>query len=452
VLPATLGTPSVVTNASAQVDAVGSFRGLRLPPAIVQALAARALTSPTAIQATSMPDALKGRDILGRARTGSGKTLAFGLPLLVRIAGRRSSPGRPAALVLVPTRELAMQVTVALSPYAGALQLRCATVVGGLSIRAQADALRRGVDVLVATPGRLADLLNRGECRLDDVAVAVVDEADQMADIGFLPQVTVLLRKVPVAAQKMLFSATLDGEVDRLVRQFLNDPATHSVDPPAVSVPTMAHHVFQVEAVDKLSTVTEIAGRRGRVIMFVDTKRGADRLTRHLLQHGVRATALHGGKSQGQRSRALEEFRGGVVNALVATNVAARGVHVDDVDLVVNVDPPVDGKRYLHRGGRTARAGRSGTVVTLVLPHQQREVSRQLATVGIKPGLATVRPGDPELVRLTGACPPSGAPVTVESGPATSRQARSARPQVSRHSRTGAQAPRNLVSRGRGRP
>ena len=398
-----------------------SFAELPLPRAVVKTLTERGLTAPFAIQAATLPDALSGRDVLGRGQTGSGKTLVFGLPLLTRTAGQRALPRQPLTLVLVPTRELAQQVTAALTPYAAALRLRCATVVGGLSIQVQADALRRGVEVLIATPGRLADLVNRGECRLDHIGVAVVDEADQMADIGFLPQVTALLNRIPVGGQRMLFSATLDREVDRLVRRFLVDPVVHSVDPPSASVTTMAHHLLQVELADKQTTVTEIAAREGRVIMFVDTKHGADRLTRHLLQHGVRAAALHGGKSQDQRTRALAEFRAGVVGALVSTNVAARGIHVDDLDLVVNVDPPADGKGYVHRGGRTARAGRPGTVVTLVLPHQRREVSRLMAQAGIRPGFADVHPGHPELARLTGARTPSGVPIATGPTPTTAR-------------------------------
>jgi superfamily II DNA/RNA helicase len=397
---------------------LSSFDELPLAPALVKALATNGLTVPFPIQSATVPDALAGRDVLGRGQTGSGKTLAFGLPLLNRIAGQRAVPGRPLALVLTPTRELAQQVTEALRPYAEVLRLRCTTVVGGLSIGAQASALRRGVEVLIATPGRLADLVNRGDCRLDQVQISVIDEADQMADIGFLPQVTALLDQVPADGQRMLFSATLDRGVDRLVRRFLNNPVTHSVDPPAASVVTMTHHLLQVEATDKRSVVAEIAAREGRVIMFVDTKHGADRLARHLLTQGVRAASLHGGKSQGQRTRALEEFRSGTLNALVATNVAARGIHIDDLDLVVNVDPPGDAKDYLHRGGRTARAGQSGAVVTLIVPAQRREITHLMSVAGIRPSFAPVHPGHPELVRVTGARTPSGVAITPPAPPA----------------------------------
>jgi superfamily II DNA/RNA helicase len=441
-------TTSAVTALAAAAPAAAlatSFNEFPLPPILLKTLAARGVAVPFPIQAVTLPDALAGRDVLGRAQTGSGKTLAFGLPLLARTLGKRAAVRQPLALVLVPTRELAAQVTAALRPYADAAHLRSTTVVGGLSIRAQAEALRRGVEVLVATPGRLADLVNRGDCRLDAVAVAVVDEADQMADIGFLPQVSALLDQVPAGGQRMLFSATLDREVDRLVRRFLIDPVTHSVDPPAASVTSMAHHLLQVEMADKQATIADIAAREGRVMLFVDTKRGADRLARHLLERGVRASALHGGKSQGQRTRALDEFRAGSSTVLVATNVAARGIHVDDMDLVVNVDPPGDAKDYVHRGGRTARAGQSGTVVTLVLPHQRHDVSRLMAAAGIRQDWVRVHPGHPELVRLTGARPAPGRPVT----PAITRSVPPAEP-TSRGGR--AQLSSRTPGRGRRRP
>ncbi|NJP32312.1 DEAD/DEAH box helicase [Micromonospora thermarum] len=395
-----------------------SFAHTGLAPALLAELAAQGITAPFPIQEATLPDSLAGRDVLGRGRTGSGKTLAFGLPLLSRTAGRRARPGRPLALVLVPTRELAQQVTTALDPYARAVGLRCATVVGGLSLNRQAEALRAGAELVVATPGRLHDLINRGDVRLDQVGVTVLDEADQMADMGFLPQVTRLLEQVAPNGQRMLFSATLDGGVDRLVRRFLTDPVTHSVDPGTATVTAMTHHVLHVEAVDKPAALSWIAAREGRTIMFMGTKHRADRVARQLLAKGVRAAALHGGKSQPQRTRILEQFRTGQVTALVATDVAARGIHVDGLDLVVNVDPPTDAKDYLHRGGRTARAGESGTVVTLVLPEQRQEVSRLMATAGISPESTRVRPGHPELVRVTGAREPSGVPVTIAPPPA----------------------------------
>jgi superfamily II DNA/RNA helicase len=366
---------------------------------------------------------------LGRARTGSGKTLAFGLAVLTRLAGRQAPPRRPLALVLVPTRELAAQVTADLAPYAAAVGLRAVAVVGGLSIERQADALRRGADLVIATPGRLLDLTGRGDCRLDKVTTSVLDEADRMADMGFLPQVAELLSKTAPGGQRMLFSATLDGDVDRLVRRFLTNPVRRSVDPPAAPVTTMHHHLLHVEPVDKNAATAQIGARDGRVIMFVGTKRRADRLTRHLLASGVPAAALHGGKSQPQRTRTLEQFRTGRVNALVATDLAARGIHIDDLDLVVNVDPPGDAKGYLHRGGRTARAGRSGTVVTLVLPEEHRETARLLAAAGITARSARIRPGDAELARITGARTPPGVPVATQSAePAAASVGRRASP------------------------
>ena len=353
--------------------------------------------------------------------------------MLARTAGRRAEPRRPLALVLVPTRELAQQVTDALTPFAHAVRLRMATVVGGMSIGRQAHALNQGADVVVATPGRLKDLIQRGDCQLDGVGVTVLDEADQMADMGFLPQVTELLDQVAEGGQTMLFSATLDRNVDRLVRRFLKDPVAHSVDPSAGAVSTMEHHVLHVQNYDKAATIAHIASREGGVIMFIDTKHGADRLVEDLLANGVKAAALHGGKSQPQRTRTLEQFRTGQVTALIATNVAARGIHVDGLDLVVNVDPPGDHTDYLHRGGRTARAGESGAVVTLVLPNQRRGMARMMATAGITPVTTRVSAGDEELARITGARVPTGIP-TVIPDPVVERPRRS--PSTSRGGRS----------------
>ncbi|MGP4002090.1 DEAD/DEAH box helicase [Streptomyces sp. 8N706] len=417
-----------------------SFAELPLAPALVTALAEHGVTEPFPIQAATLPDSLAGRDVLGRGRTGSGKTLAFALPLLSRTAGQRAGSKRPLALVLAPTRELATQITTALTPYAAVLGLRTATVVGGMSINRQVEAVRKGAEVLVATPGRLADLIDRRACMLDQVAITVLDEADQMTDMGFLPQVTRLMEQVAPGGQRMLFSATLDRNVDKLVRRFLVDPVTHSVDPSAATVTAMDHHVLQVNDTDKKATVTEIAARDGRVIMFVDTKRGADRLTKHLLASGVRAVALHGGKSQPQRTRTLEQFRTGHATALVATNVAARGIHIDGLDLVVNVDPPTEAKDYLHRGGRTARAGEAGTVVTLVTPSQRRDMSRLMSQARITPGTARVRPGDPELIRITGARTPSGQAVVINA-PAPETAAPTQQKQKQRAPRAGGGAP-----------
>ena len=407
------------------LPAVESFDELDMPQALLATLTRQGVTSPFPIQAATLPNSLAGRDVLGRGRTGSGKTIAFGLAVLARTAGQKAEPRRPLALILVPTRELAQQVTEALTPYAHAVRLRMATVVGGMSIGRQAQQLNRGAEVVVATPGRLKDLIQRGDCQLDGVGVTVLDEADQMADMGFLPQVTELLDQVAEGGQTMLFSATLDRNVDRLVRRFLKDPVTHSVDPSAATVSTMEHHVLHVQSFDKNATIAHIASRDGGVIMFIDTKHGADRLVEDLLASGVKAAALHGGKSQPQRTRTLEQFRSGQVTALVATNVAARGIHVDGLDLVVNLDPPSDHKDYLHRGGRTARAGESGTVVTLVLPNQRREMARMMAHAGITPATTRVSAGDEELTRITGARVPTGIP-TVIADPVVERPRRSA--------------------------
>ncbi|MFF3904759.1 DEAD/DEAH box helicase [Streptomyces sp. NPDC001848] len=397
------------------LPAVEDFGGMDLPAGLLNTLTAQGVTTPFPIQAATLPNSLAGRDLLGRGRTGSGKTLAFGLALLARTAGLRAEPKAPLALVLVPTRELAQQVADALTPYATAVNLRLATVVGGLSITKQADALRRGAEVLVASPGRLNDLVERGDCVLDDVRITVLDEADQMTDMGFLPQITKVIERVRPDGQRMLFSATLDRNIDGLVRRFLTDPVVHSVDPSAGAVTTMEHHVLHVQdETDKKAVTARIAARDGRVILFLDTKRSADRLAKRLLAVGVRAAALHGGRSQPQRNRTLEQFKNGQVTALVATNVAARGIHIDDLDLVVNVDPPTDHKDYLHRGGRTARAGGSGSVVTLVLPAQKRDVTRLMSDAGIRPRTARVTSSDAELATITGAREPSGVAVTIE--------------------------------------
>ncbi|MFI2370761.1 DEAD/DEAH box helicase [Streptomyces sp. NPDC018833] len=395
-----------------------SFAELGLPPDVVQVMTGHAVTEPFPIQAATLPDALAGRDILGRARTGSGKTLAFGLALLVRTAGRRAEPKQPLGLVLVPTRELAQQVSDVLTPYALALKLRLATVVGGVSIGRQTALMRAGTDVVIATPGRLTDLVERRDCRLDQVRITVLDEADQMCDMGFLPQVSQLLDQVRPEGQRMLFSATLDRNIDHLVRRYLHDPVLATVDRAAGAVTTMEHHVLHIHPADKYATATEIAARDGRVLMFLDTKLGVDQFTRHLRSSGIRASALHSGKSQPQRTHTLAQFKNGDVTVLVATNVAARGIHIDALDLVVNVDPPADPKDYLHRGGRTARAGEAGSVVTLVTPNQRRDVNRMMSDAGIRPTVTQVRSGEEKLTSITGAKrPPTGGKATGGNAP-----------------------------------
>ncbi|MFD7995062.1 DEAD/DEAH box helicase [Streptomyces mexicanus] len=447
-------------NTTPALDPVEDFAALDLPEGLLKTLAEQGVTTPFPIQAATLPNSLAGRDLLGRGRTGSGKTLAFGLAMLARTAGLRAQPKAPLALVLVPTRELAQQVTDALTPYATAVGLRLTTVVGGLSLTKQAAALRRGAEVVVASPGRLNDLVERGDCVLDSVRITVLDEADQMTDMGFLPQITKLIQQVRPDGQRMLFSATLDHNIDRLVQRFLSDPVVHSVDPSAGAVSTMEHHVFHVlDETDKRAVTTRIAARDGRVILFLDTKRSADRLAKRLLAAGVRAAALHGGRSQPQRNRTLEQFKNGQVTALVATNVAARGIHIDNLDLVVNVDPPTDHKDYLHRGGRTARAGDSGSVVTLVLPEQKRDVTRLMSAAGIRPVTARVTSSDTHLATVTGAREPSGVPVTIEvpqpAAPAAPRRARTTGSAESggrsgRRRRAGAAAGRGAGTGGRG--
>ncbi|MFJ8692795.1 DEAD/DEAH box helicase [Streptomyces roseolilacinus] len=431
---------------AADLPPAGTFDTLGLPPELTKAMADLGVREPFPIQAATLPEALAGRDVLGRARTGSGKTLAFGLALLVRTAGRRADAKRPLALVLVPTRELAQQVGDALAPYAQVLGVRLATVVGGLSINRQSALLRAGADVVIATPGRLADLVSRRDCHLDQVRITVLDEADQMCDLGFLPQVSEILGRVRPDGQRLLFSATLDRAVDQLVRDWLDDPLLVSVDRVEGSVATMEHHVLNIHPADKYATATEIAARDGRVLMFLDTKAGVDRFTRHLRASGVRAAALHSGKSQPQRTHTLAQFKEGEITVLVATNVAARGIHVEALDLVVNVDPPADAKDYLHRGGRTARAGQSGNVVTLVTPGQRRDVNRMMSDAGIRPTVTQVRSGEERLTALTGAKrPPAEVRATGGNAPFRGLGTRPGRP--AKESRKAAEARRTAEAR-----
>ncbi|WP_326734144.1 DEAD/DEAH box helicase [Streptomyces sp. NBC_01022] len=401
--PAPKGELTTPQTAAPGLPPAESFDALGLPSELTATMTGLGVTEPFPIQAATLPNALAGRDVLGRARTGSGKTLAFGLALLARTAGMRAESKRPLALVLVPTRELAQQVSDALAPYAQALNLRMATVVGGLAINRQAALLRTGAEVVVATPGRLADLVSRRFCDLQQVRITVLDEADQMCDLGFLPQVSEILDQVRPDGQRLLFSATLDRNVDQLVQNYLHDPVVASLDRVAGSVTTMEHHVLNVHPADKYATATEIAARDGRVLMFLDTKAGVDQFTRHLRASGVRAGALHSGKSQPQRTHTLAQFKDGDITVLVATNVAARGIHIEALDLVVNVDPPADAKDYLHRGGRTARAGEAGNVVTLVTPNQRRDVNRIMTDARIRPTVTQVRSGEEKLTAITGA-------------------------------------------------
>jgi superfamily II DNA/RNA helicase len=388
-----------------------SFAELGLSQDLVNALGRGGINTPFPVQAATIPDALAGRDVLGRASTGAGKTLAFGLPLITRLAGRSSASRRPRALVLVPTRELAMQVCDSLAPLAQASRLSLRLVAGGLPIHKQIQGLSRGADIVVATPGRLVDLLERRACDLSDVEVTVLDEADHMADLGFLPVVRQLLDLTPAGSQRLLFSATLDGDVATLVTQYLKEPAIIALAPAVAAIDTMDHHVFRVPMSQKWQVITEIAAREDRTILFVRTKYGAERLADNLNRAGVPAGALHGGRTQQQRTKALNRFKDGSVRALVATDVAARGIHVDEVSLVVHVDPPADSKDYLHRSGRTARAGESGVVVTIVTPNEDRSVRQLLTSAGVQPTQRDVAPGDDTLLTVTGARRPSGVPV-----------------------------------------
>jgi superfamily II DNA/RNA helicase len=366
-----------------------TFASLDLPHPLVEVLTSAVTAFP--IQAATIPDALCGRDVLGRGRTGSGKTLAFGLPTLARLEGLRAAPRRPLALVLVPTRELAMQVEDALRPYARALRLRIRAVFGGAPMRKQIDALRYGVELLVATPGRLSDLIERGECALQDVDIAVLDEADQMCDMGFLPHVCELLDQIAEGGQRLLFSATLDGAVDQIVTTYMKDPVLHEVDPQAGVVSTMSHHLLMVTPQHKAKVAAQIAGRHAlggaeadaRSIFFVRTQLAVDRVTEQLRERGLPAAGLHGGMTQVARTKTLEDFKEGRTPVLVATDVAARGIHVDGIDLVVHIDPPRDSKDYLHRAGRTARAGQSGLVASLVLPKQRKQALRLMDDAGV---------------------------------------------------------------------
>ncbi|UGT58402.1 DEAD/DEAH box helicase [Nocardia asteroides] len=385
----------------------------------MQTLRNAGIEKPFPIQAATIGDALAGRDVLGRGPTGSGKTLAFGLPMLTRLTGASAKPGRPRGLVLVPTRELATQIERALDEAALSLGLRVASVVGGAPIKRQADRLARGVDLLIATPGRLDDLIKQRAADLSDVTITALDEADHMADMGFLPQVTRLLDRTPKDGQRLLFSATLDGDVDKLVKRYMNQPVTHSTAPPEASVTTMSHHLLYVRDKNVKRTVaTEIAAREGLTIMFVRTKHGADRLAKQLRGAGVAAGSLHGGKAQNNRTRTLAAFADGSVPVLVTTDVAARGIHIDGVSLVVHFDPPAEHKAYLHRAGRTARAGEDGVVVTLVTDEERKDVAAMTRKAGVRTDGVDVRPGDRNLVEITGARKPSGIALAAPAAPA----------------------------------
>lgn len=403
-----------------------TFAELGVPADLLAVLDADQITVPTPIQAATLPDSLSGRDVLGRGRTGSGKTYAFGLPLVARLAGdarRRPAAKRPRALVLAPTRELASQIAATVAPLAKAVGLSTTTVFGGVGQGPQVTALRNGVDILIACPGRLEDLIGQGHCSLADVRVTVLDEADHMADLGFLPAVRRLLDQTPKDGQRMLFSATLDGQIDVLVKRFLSSPAVHEADSAQSPVAKMDHHVLHIERDQRLPVLLDLTSAPGRTVVFTRTKHGAKALARQLNKNGVPAVDLHGNLSQGARTRNMEAFHTGAATTLVATDIAARGIHVDDVSLVVHADPPAEHKAYLHRSGRTARAGAAGTVITLMTSDQRGDVRALTRAAGIKPTttrvdtlahpvLQDLAPGErsrPGGIDLTPAATPSAA-------------------------------------------
>jgi superfamily II DNA/RNA helicase len=439
--------------AAAPQPAATTFGELGLDVRLVSALEARDIREPFAIQARALPDALAGRDVLGRAQTGSGKTLAFGLPLLTRVAATadRRREKAPRGLVLVPTRELAQQVAEVLAPLGRRIGVSTTTVYGGAPIGRQIARVR-DADIVVATPGRLIDLMERGACRLDGIEITVLDEADHMADLGFLPAVTRILDTTPPDGQRMFFSATLDRGVGQLVTSYVSDPALHAVTPAGDSGPA-EHRVLVLSAQDKVPVAAEIASRPGRTLFFVRTKHGADRLAKQLSRAGVDAGAIHGDRNQSQRQRALDAFTAGHPRVLVATDVAARGIHVDDVDLVVQFDPPNDHKDYLHRSGRTARAGAAGLVVALVEHGQLRDLQRLHAAAGVTAARHEVAAGHHVVRQLatSGQPVPPPPPAPHPSGTASrrapaaprhpARNRRPSRPAASRNGFTHATKP-----------
>ncbi len=376
-----------------------SFADLGVAPALTDALAAQGIERPFPIQELTISEALDGRDVCGKAKTGSGKTLAFGIPVLQRLADDRGDA--PRGLILVPTRELAQQVDDELSPLGEAAGVRTSAVYGGTDVDKQARQLAKGVDVIIATPGRLIDLVERGLTSLVDVEIVVVDEADRMADMGFLPQVEWLLRHVENRTQTLLFSATLDGGVKSLIDRYQHDPVHHEVSSDTVTVDRMIHRFLLVHQMDKVRVAAALAAGVTRTLVFVHTKRGADRLVRELRAEGVDVGSIHGDLRQAERTRSLARFAAGDLPVLVATNVAARGIHIDDIDLVVHYDPPENHKSYLHRSGRTARAGEAGVVVTLVLWNQELEVRRLQKRIGVDLPIVEVFSNDPRLGNLT---------------------------------------------------
>ncbi|KIP52810.1 DEAD/DEAH box helicase [Leucobacter komagatae] len=428
-----------------------TFSALGVPTPLVSVLSAEGKTEAFPIQVDTLPDTLAGRDVLGRGKTGSGKTLAFSIPLVARLggalAGGKRRPGRPLALVLSPTRELATQITAVIDPLAKAYGLNTTTIFGGVSQNRQVSALKNGVDIVVACPGRLEDLMKQGHVNLDAVEITVLDEADHMADLGFLPVVTRIMDKTPQSGQRLLFSATLDNGVDKLVRRYLHNEVTHSVDEANSPVAAMTHHVFEVDgAAAKRTLVRTLASGTGRRVLFMRTKHHAKKLARELTEAGIPALDLHGNLSQTIRDRNLAAFAAGDAKVLVATDVAARGVHVDDIELVIHVDPPAEHKAYLHRSGRTARAGKEGEVVTIVLPTQRKDTAALLRKAQITVTPQSVTAESPAVVELVGTVAPLVTPVFKQDQPQRSRsRSQSGRPQGER-----AQVGRGQGGRGQG--
>ena len=381
-----------------------SFADLGVPDALVERLALDGIITAFPIQAATLPDSLQGRDVLGRGRTGSGKTLAFSLALINSLLESPAPREQycPRALVLLPTRELAQQVADVIAPLAKAVRMRVASVYGGVGYGPQINALRNGVDIVIACPGRLEDLIENGQCKLDFVQVTVLDEADHMADLGFLPAVKRLLELTPEGGQRLLFSATLDKGVDQIVRKYLQNPITHAVDPNDSDMPIMTHHVFSVSGGEKAEVIRQLVSGEGKTIAFTRTKHGAKNLARRLTESGIPAVELHGNLSQAVRAKNLARFSTGKVRVLVATDIAARGIHVDDVALVLHIDPPEEHKAYVHRSGRTARAGAEGIVVTMATPAQHGSVKSLMKLAGIKPFMRPVKPGDEAITDISG--------------------------------------------------
>ena len=427
-----------LVDATPLTEITTTFGDLGIAAPLVNALSKQGIMHPFPIQIATLPDALAGHDILGRGQTGSGKTLAFGLALLNNLNGKVAKPHKPLALVLTPTRELAQQIDEVLMPLARSIGHESVVVAGGMSYSKQITAMRRGTAILVATPGRLIDLLNKGEVQLDQLQITVLDEADQMADMGFLPVVKEILDQAKLDGQRLLFSATLDRGVDSLVRQYLKNPKTHSLQNDRASVSTMEHYVLVMNPSDKDDITNQVAARNGKTILFVKTQRGADRLADKLAHAGVPVGALHGGKSQAVRTRTLALFKETPNAALVATDVAARGIHVDGISLVVHVDAPTDHKDYLHRAGRTARAGEAGTVVTLATTRQQKSIGGLTQRAGVTPKFVGVTPLSTELMKITGAQEPSGIPYIA--------------PIIEKSVRSGGKRPRPNSSQRRRRP